>query len=153
MSKLETLAGVLVILMFTLLPFGLIIASVSSQPYTQVPGEPLRNAAIAAGVKVCNVTDTRWNVPGAAGGKTYVFSLDCGATTLENTIVVAVQKFDTEEARDGAVRQYYAQTMNHAAPYGNVFVYGQYVAFVQASKNSEIVRKIADELRKEGYIT
>lgn len=153
MSSFRTIASVLVILMFVLLPFGLIVASVPAQPYTVIAVEPFREAAIAAGVKICNETDTLWNAPGAMGGKTYVLSDNCGAMTPGNTIVVSVQKFDSVDSRDGAIRLYYAQTVNHAGPLGNVFVYGQYIAFVQASKNSEVVKKIADELRKEGYIS
>ncbi len=149
-DKTGTLVSVLVILMFVFLPFGLIIVSVPAQPYHVIGVEPLREAAIAAGVKVCNVTDSHWNVPGATGGKTYVLSDNCAARTSENSIVIQVQGFDSVESRDAAVRSHNSQTINHAGPVGKLFVYGQYVAYVQAPPNSEVVRKIADELRKEG---
>ncbi len=152
MTSFRAIMSVLVILMFVFLPFGFIAASVPAQPYTVISVEPLREAAVASGVKICNETDTLWNVPGAIGGRTYVLSDECGAMTPDNTIVVSVQKFDTADSRDGAIRLYYSNTVNHAGPVGNVFVYGQYVAFVQAPKNSGLVKKIADELRKEGYI-
>ncbi len=106
MTSYQEMAGVLVLLMFILLPFGLIVISVPEQPYTPISIEPLREAAAAAGVGVCNATDTVWNVPGAMGGRTYVLSDNCGAMTPENTIVVSVQKFDSKDSRDGAVRLY-----------------------------------------------
>jgi len=147
------IVGVLVLLMVFFIPIGFIIVSVPAQPYHAIGIEPLREAAIAAGVTICNVTDTHWNVPGATGGKTYIISDNCVALTPENTILIQVQGFDSIESRDAAVVRYYAQTLNHAVPVGKLLVYGQYLAYVQAPPNSEVVRKIAGELRKEGYIT
>jgi hypothetical protein len=155
MSSDETAAivSVLVILLVFFIPIGLIIVSVPAQPYRPIGVEPLREAAIAAGVTVCNVTDTHWNVPGATGGKTYIISDNCAALTPENTVIIQVQGFDSMESRDAAVISHHSQTINHAGPVGKLLVYGQYVAYIEAPPNSEVVRKIADELRKEGHIT
>ena len=147
------IVSVLVLIMVFFIPICLIIVSAPAQPYRAIGVEPLREAAIAAGVTICNVTDTHWNVPGATGGKTYIISDNCAARTPENTIVIQVQGFDSVESRDAAVATHYSQTINHAGPVGKLFVYGQYVAYIQAEPNSELVKKIADELRKEGYLS
>lgn len=147
------IVSVLVILMVFFIPIGLIIVTVPAQPYRAIGVEPLREAAIAAGVTICNITDTHWNVPGATGGKTYIISDNCAALTPENTVIIQVQGFDSMESRDAAVVRHHTQTINHAGPVGKLLVYGQYVAYIQAPPDSEVVRKIADELRKEGHIT
>ncbi len=92
-------------------------------------------------------------MPGATGGKTYIVSDNCAALTPENTVIIRVQGFDSMESRDAAVISHHSQTINHAGPVGKLLVYGEYVAYIQAPPNSEVVRKIADELRKEGHIT
>ena len=147
------IVSVLVLIMVFFIPIGLIIVSAPAQPYHPIGVEPLREAAIAAGVRICNVTETHWNVPGATGGKTYIISDNCAALTPENTVLIQVQGFDSIESRDEAVVRHHSQTLNHAGPIGKLLVYGQYVAYIQAPPDSEVVRKIADELRKEGYIT
>ena len=53
----------------------------------------------------------------------------------------------------GAVQVVDVPVLRPLGPIGKLLVYGQYVAYIQAPPDSEVVRKIADELRKEGYIT
>ncbi len=133
--------SVLFIIGIVLIPFGVAALLHQAEPYRVVEGEPLREAAEAAGLSVSAVTDTLWNVPGAAGGKTYVLSDDDA-----DTIRVEVQAFESEEARDAAVRTYLSQGVGRTRPVGNLFVVGQYLIYVEPY-DSDLLKRLAAELK------
>ena len=68
----ETLVVLLVLTMIVVFPVGWVIIAFPESPYLPLPGEPVREAAGSAGIRVVNVTDTTWHLPGATGGNTYV---------------------------------------------------------------------------------
>ena len=71
MNESDTAAwgAILIILVMFLLPIIWIVALYPAEPYHAVSGEPLRDAAQAAGIKVVSATDSTWPVAGATGGK------------------------------------------------------------------------------------
>ena len=92
MNESDTAAwgAVLIILVMFLLPIIWIVALYPAEPYHAVSGEPLRDAAQAAGIKVVSATDSTWPVAGATGGKTYTLSDENG-----NIYTVQSQSFDS----------------------------------------------------------
>jgi hypothetical protein len=107
-----------------------------------VSGEPVREAAQAAGITVVSATDSTWPVAGAMGGKTYTLSDESG-----NIYTIRTQKFDSAESRDAAIQVYNAQSLGHGRPVGKLIVVGNYLVYVQPF-TSAILKRIAPELQK-----
>ncbi|MDD1671219.1 MAG: hypothetical protein LUQ67_07940 [Methanomicrobiales archaeon] len=135
------------VFMIFLLPIGLCFYSAPAEPYTVVSEDPLLTAVHQAGATICDTTNTRWNVAGATGGKTYVISTDCRAQSDTNTITVQVQAFDSQESRDAAVLAYNTMTVGRGKPVGNLFAYDQYLIYV-TPPNTDLMRQIGAELKK-----
>jgi hypothetical protein len=139
--------AVVVVLMILFIPIGLCFVSVTPEPYTVIPTNPLPTAVQAAGASICSTTDTRWNVTGATGGKTYVISSNCAAQTSTNTIKVQIQAFDSVQSRDAAVQTYNTMSVGRGKPVGNLFEYNQYVIYV-TPPNTNLMRSIQTQLKK-----
>ncbi|MDD1677892.1 MAG: hypothetical protein LUO93_01745 [Methanomicrobiales archaeon] len=135
-------AVILVLLLFFMLPIGWLLVTYTAEPYHAVSGEPLRDAAQAAGITVVNATDTMWPVGGAVGGKTYTLSDESG-----NIYTVQTQAFDSAESRDAAVQLHNSQSIGRGKPVGKLIIIGNYLVYVQPY-TSGILKKIAPELRK-----
>lgn len=146
-SPVALLLVVFIVVMF-LIPFGLVAVTVPAEPYRVVSGEPLREAAQALGIQVCNVTEIHPAIPGATNGKIYELSRDCNATG--GRLVVVVQGFDSIEARDAAIRNHLNQPIGRGKPSGNLIVHGQYLIYVQGLSNGEVAQQIAKEIRARG---
>lgn len=113
-------AAIIILVVFLLVPFGLVLLSAPAEPYYLVSGEPVREAAAAAGLRVINATDVQWPVPGATGGTTYVLADNAG-----HELVVRTQRFDSGESRDAVVRTYHAMAAGRGRPAGFLIVRGQ----------------------------
>lgn len=145
--SLVAVVSVILVAAIVLIPVGIATLMHQAEPYRIVEGEPLREAAKAAGISVCNVTDTLWNVPGATGGTTYVLSDDCTDPNAE-TITVKTQAFDSEESRDAAIRTYLSQGVGRLRPVGNLIVVGQYLVYVEPY-DSDLLKRLVAELKKK----
>lgn len=145
-KSLVAVVSVLLIVAIVLIPVGIAVLMHQAEPYRVVEGEPLREAAVAAGISVCNVTDTLWDLPGATGGATYVLSDDCTDPGAD-TVTVRTQAFDSEESRDAAVRTYLSQGVGRLRPVGNLIVVGQYLVYVEPY-DSDLLTRLAAELKK-----
>jgi len=139
--------SVLLVAAIVLIPVGIATLMHQAEPYRIVEGEPLREAAEAAGLRVCNVTDTLWNIPGATGGTTYVLSDNCTDPDAD-TIKVEIQAFDSEESRDAAIRTYLSQGVGRLRPVGSLIVVGQYLVYVEPY-DSDLLKRLAAELKKK----
>jgi ABC-type glycerol-3-phosphate transport system permease component len=135
-------AAILLLVLMLLLPFLWILVGTTTEPYHVVSGEPLREAAQAAGITVVSATDSTWPVAGAIGGKTYTLSDESG-----NLYTIRTQKFDSAESRDSAVIAYNAQSVGRGRPVGKLIVVGNYLVYVQPF-TSAILKRIAPELQK-----
>lgn len=135
-------AAILLLVLMLMLPFLWILVGTTTEPYHVVSGEPLRDAAQAAGIKVVSVTDTTWPVAGATGGKTYTLSDENG-----NTYTIMTQKFDSAASRDAAVVVYNAQSVGRGRPIGRLIPVGDYLIYIQPY-TSGILKRIAPELQK-----
>jgi hypothetical protein len=135
-------AVILVLILFIMIPIGWLLVSFTSEPYHVVSGEPLREAAQAAGITVVNATDTTWPIGGAVGGKTYTLSDENG-----NIYTIQTQAFDSAGSRDAAVLVYNSQSIGRGKPVGKLIVIGNYLIYVQPY-TGKILKKIAPELRK-----
>jgi hypothetical protein len=127
-----------------LIPLGIAAFMHNAEPYRIIDGEPLKDAAAAAGLSVCSVTDTLSDLPGATGGRTYVISDNCENPT--ETIRVETQAFDSEASRDAAIKIYNSKTIGKLKSAGNLIVVGQYLIYING--NSELFARISDELKK-----
>jgi len=135
--------GVIIILILVfMIPIGWILVGFTAEPYHVVSGEPLREAAQAAGIKVVSTADSTWPVAGAMGGKTYTLSDENG-----KIYTVKTQVFDSAGSRDAAVILYNSQSVGRGRPVGNLIVIGNYLVYVQPY-NSGILERIAPELQK-----
>ena len=139
--------AILIVGMILIIPIGLCFYSVSAEPYTTIPENPLLTAVDNAGAAICEASDTQWNVPGATGGHTYIVSTDCKNQNSGNTITVQIQEFDSRESRDAAVLAYNTMTVGRGKPVGNLFEYNQYVIYV-TPPNTNLMKSIGAELKK-----
>jgi len=135
-------AVILILILIFLVPIGWILVFSTAEPYHVVSGEPLRDAAQAAGITVVNVTNSTWPVPGATGGKTYTLSDENG-----NIYTVQSQSFDSAASRDAAIQLYNAQSVGRGRPVGKLIVIGNHLIYVKPY-TSEILKRIAPGLQK-----
>jgi hypothetical protein len=135
-------AVILILILIFLVPIGWILVFAAAEPYHVVSGEPIRDAAQAAGIKVVNATDFTWPVPGATGGKTYTLSDENG-----NIYTVQSQSFDSVASRDAAIQVYNSQTVGRGRPVGKLIIVGNNLLYV-TPYTSEILKRIAPELKK-----
>lgn len=135
-------AVILILILIFMLPICWILIGMTSEPYHVVGGEPLREAAQAAGITVVSATDSTWPVAGATGGKTYTLSDENG-----NIYTIRTQAFDSAESRDAAVQVYNAQSVGRGRPVGKLIVVGNYLVYVQPF-TSGILKRIAPEIQK-----
>ena len=129
-----------VILMF-LIPCGLIIFVSEEAGYYQVSTDPAASVTGMTGYSVVSVNDTTWNVPGAAGGKTYTLEDPNG-----QTVMIATQAFDSAESRDAAIRTHNANVVGRGKQVGSLFVHGQYVVYVTPANHAILptIKALAD---------
>ena len=134
-------AVILIILLFFMIPIGWLLIAYTAEPYHIVRGEPLREAAQAAGITVVNATDNPWPIGGAVGGKTYTLSDESG-----NIYTIQTQAFDTAGSRDAAVLLFNSQSIGRGKPVGKLIVVGNHLVYIQPY-TSGILKKIAPELK------
>jgi len=137
------IALLVILVIIFLVPIGLILLTFPAEPYHAVTGEPVREAAQAAGVKVINTTDITWNLPGALGGKAYVLAVDEG-----NTLIIQTQKFDSSVSRDVAIVTFSAQSVGKGKTIGTLIVVGDQVIHIGPDTGG-ILPGIASELKKK----
>ena len=137
----EIALAVLLVVVF-ILPFAFLGLLYSQAPYFTVAGEPVKEAADAAGISIVSVQGTLWNMTGAMGGKTYTLTDPEGDTAF-----IATQAFDSADSRDAAVRLYYAHAPGKGEAVGSLVVVGQYVVYATPS-NSPIFAKLAPALQQ-----
>ena len=135
-------AVILILIVIFLLPIGWMLVFYSAEPYHVVSGEPLRDAAQAAGINVVSATDSTWPVAGATGGKTYTLSDETG-----NIYTVQTQLFDSAGSRDAAIQVYNAQSVGRGRPVGKLIIVGNHLVYVKPY-TSEILKRLAPELQK-----
>ena len=135
-------AVILILIVIFLLPIGWMLVFYSAEPYHVVSGEPLRDAAQAAGIKVVSATDSTWPVAGATGGKTYTLSDETG-----NIYTVQTQLFDSAGSRDAAIQVFNAQSVGRGRPVGKLIIVGNHLVYVKPY-TSEILKRLAPELQK-----
>jgi hypothetical protein len=143
MNEGDNALAIIIIFLLVLMPVGWIVLAYSAEPYYIVTGEPLREAAQAAGVKVVNTTDILWQLPGATGGKAYVLSDNAG-----NTLAVQTQTFDSAESRDAAIKIFNAQSVGKGKPAGTLLVIGHQVIYISPDPGG-ILSRIGPELKKK----
>ena len=135
-------AVILILIAIFMLPIGWMLVFYSAEPYHVVSGEPLRDAAQAAGIKVVSATDSTWPVAGATGGKTYTLSDETG-----NIYTVQTQLFDSAGSRDAAIQVFNAQSVGRGRPVWKLIIVGNHLVYVKPF-TSEILKRIAPELQK-----
>ena len=135
-------AVILILIVIFLLPIGWMLVFYSAEPYHVVSGEPLRDAAQAAGINVVSATDSTWPVAGATGGKTYTLSDENG-----NIYTIQTQLFDSAGSRDAAIQVFNAQSVGRGRPVWKLIIVGNHLVYVKPF-TSEILKRIAPELQK-----
>jgi hypothetical protein len=133
--------AVLLVVLF-LIPSLMLGLLYGEAPYHVVPGEPVKEAADSAGISVVSVKGTLWNVTGALGGKTYVFTDPEG-----DAAIIAAQAFDSADSRDAAVRLYNANAPGKGKQVSSLIVVGQYLIYATPA-NSPIFAKLAPALQQ-----
>jgi hypothetical protein len=133
-------AAIIILVVFLLVPFGLVLLSAPAEPYSVVTGERVRDAAAAAGFHVINATEVQWPVRGALGGTTYLLADDAG-----HELVVRTQRFDSEESRDAVIRAYHGSVPGRGKPAGFLIVRGEELISVVPDREG-LVSRIGQEL-------
>jgi len=138
-TRLEIGLAIFLVAVF-LVPFGFLILAGMHVPYYPVSKEPVRDILDAKGIQAISVKDTRWDLPGATGGKTYMLIDKDNQQTM-----IATQSFEDAGARDAAIRSWHATTIGHGRPGGTLFVVGQYLVIVTPA-NRPVLEAIGPEL-------
>lgn len=138
------IAALILVACIILIPIGMAAVMHNPEPFRIIGGEPLKDAAVAAGLSVCNVTDTVPNLPGATGGRIYILSDNCESPY--ETIRVETLAFDSGVSRDAAIIRYYSGTMGKSKSAGHLVVFGQYLIYTNG--NSKLFGCISNELKK-----
>lgn len=126
-TRLE-IALVIFLVAIVLLPVGMVILTGTPVPYYPVSGEPVRELLDAEGISIVSAQDSYWNMPGAAGGKTYVI-----VDSDNHQTIIATQNFETGDARDAAIRSWHTSTTGRGKPAGSLFVIGQQLIVISPS--------------------
>jgi hypothetical protein len=137
---------VLFLLLIFLIPFGLIILVSEEVAYSNVPEEPVKIAAQAAGISVSFVKDITWNLPGATGGRLYILTDRAG-----NTVTISTQSFESAASRDAAIRLYNAHPVGRGKPVGTMLVTGQHLVYATPA-NSPVLAELAPALKQVAAI-
>jgi hypothetical protein len=136
-----TWAVIIILVILFLLPIGWIILAYPAEPHYVVKGEPVREAAEAAGIRVINVSDITWPLPGAQGGKVYLLQDNEG-----NTLAVQTQTFDSPESRHAAILTFSAQSVGKGRIAGTMIVMGDQIVHIGPDPG-DIISRIGNELR------
>ena len=142
LSKNGEIALVVIVAALFVLPCIWLALIYTEAPYHIVAGEPVKEAADAAGISVASVKGTLWNMTGATGGKTYTLT-----DTEGHTAYIATQAFDSAESRDAAVRLYNAHAPGKGKAVGSMIVVGQYLIYA-TPQNSPIFAKLVPALQQ-----
>lgn len=134
----------IVLVMIFLLPIGWIFFAYPAEPHYVVTGEPVREAAGAAGITVISAGNITWPLTGAIGGKTYILADDAG-----NTLAVQTQTFDSAGSRDAAILTFSAQSVGKGKTAGTLVVVGDQVIHFGPDPGG-IISRIGTELRENG---
>lgn len=147
LSKNGEIGLVLLVAVLFILPCLLLGLIYEAEPYHMVAGEPVKEAADAAGISIIDVKGTLWNQAGAVGGKTYTLTDPEG-----DTAIIATQAFDSAESRDAAIRLYNSHPLGKGKPVGSMIVVGQYLVYATPS-NSPIFAKLVPALQQAAKAT
>jgi len=145
-QKTMEIGAVILVVLIILLPFGwILLAHEPPGPFTKETSiEKIKDAMLRSGIVLCSEKDNSWDVPGALGGKTYVISGDCKAVDQSPDIIIHVQKFESEETRDAAIRGFNSQTRGR--PNGVILTHGPYVILLQGPLHGDVASKIKEAL-------
>jgi hypothetical protein len=121
----EAWAAIAIIILVIAIPLGAILVFATHEPYQIITGDIISDAAHNAGLTVVGSTNSSLNFPGATTGKSYTISDKDG-----RQYVIFVQKFDSENSRDGAVRLYNAHSVAKGRPPGEIIIVGDSIIYV-----------------------
>jgi len=147
-QKAMEIAGIILVVILILIPFGWIILSQNpAGSFTKDTSvQEIRDAMNRAGIVLCSERENTWIVPGAVGGMTYQIMKDCSVVDQRPDITIHVQKFVTEETRDAAIRGFNAQ--NRGKPNGVILTHGPYIILIQGSLHGTIAPQIKEQLER-----
>ena len=134
-------AVIIILGLIFLLPIGWVFLAYPAEPHYIVKGEPVREAAEAAGIQVVSVTDITWPFPGAQGGKVYLLGDNTG-----NTLAIQTQTFESAESRDAAILTFSAQSIGKGKTAGTMIVVGDQVIHIDPDPGG-ILSRIGAEIR------
>lgn len=132
----------IILVIIFLLPIGWIFLAYPAEPHYVVKGEPVREAAEAAGIQVVSATDVTWPLSGAQGGKAFLLE-----DTSGNTLAIQTQRFASAEARDAAILTFGAQSVGKGKTTGILMVVGDQVIRIGPDSGG-MLKRIGPELRE-----
>ncbi|MBP2134165.1 hypothetical protein J2128_002131 [Methanomicrobium sp. W14] len=146
-EKQEFILGCIVLVIaIMIIPVSIAVFMHGSSPYSEMENDPVVEAAELAGLSICSVNDSVWDIPGAEGGKTYTFSGNC--TDPDERLVVYTQAFNSSASRDAAILSFNSRVIGKLKNPGVPIVVGQYLVYVDDSRGKELSSRIADALDK-----
>lgn len=123
----EAWAAIAIIILVIAIPIGAILVFSTHEPYQIITGDIISDAAHNAGLTVVGSINSSLHYPGATTGKSYTISDMDG-----RLYVIHVQKFDSENSRDGAVRLYNAHSVAKGRPPGELIIVGDTLVYIPA---------------------
>ena len=140
MTRTDTILILLIIVAIALVPISIIALTHTAHPYYIHSGEPVLDAADAAGIGLVYTEDVFWSLPGAQGGKIYILGDKQG-----NMLNIQTQTFESEETRNAAIVTYSMHVPGRGKPYGTLVVIGDHLISISHDEGG-IYKKIAPYL-------
>lgn len=128
------------IALMVLLPIGIVTVIHPQQAYTSVSENPVKEILEKKGIQITNEKNTRWDIPGATGGKVFTITDADGRETLVRT-----QTFDSDASCDAAIRTWHTSQAGRGRANGYLLVNGREIVIITPA-DRPVIEVIGQEL-------
>jgi hypothetical protein len=110
---------------------------------------PVEQAATDARLRICESTPLRVLPPGATSGTAYLIAADCDDEGSRRVVAV-VQSFESEGARDAAIRNHLISVPGRGANKGGLLTVGNHLVTFVGQRDDAVFSLLVRRLRAQG---
>jgi hypothetical protein len=111
-------------------------------------GSPVEQAATDARLRICESIPQEVLPPGATSGTAYLIAADCDDE--RRRVVAVVQSFESEGARDAAIRNYLISVPGRGANKGGLLTLGNHLVTFVGQRDDAVFTLLVRRLRAQG---